>query len=142
MRASFLSRLTEAQAAIRRQAQHAALRLFRAAVIANGASDGGARDGGARGAARHTPPPPPPECMGCTAAAEVKIAACFCPPAWCCDCLGKWWLASAPPALQLLRDEDEFQRLAGELVSTCPTCRMPFCLRDCVPLPASEVGDG
>ena len=44
MRTSFLGRLSEAQAAIRRQAQHVALDLFRAAVAANGASCGAVDD--------------------------------------------------------------------------------------------------
>ena len=150
MRTSFLGRLSEAQAAIRRQAQHAALDLFRAAVAANGAGCGAVRAAA-----------PLPECMGCSAAAAaVKIVKrcaphgarggckdrrdCFCAPAWCCDCLGKWWLSSAPPGLQLsVEGEEALSELAAELTATCPTCRVPFCVHDCVPVVGvEEEGEG
>ena len=63
---------------------------------------------------------------------------CFCAPAWCCDCLGKWWLSSAPPGLQFSVEGEE-----AELTATCPTCRVPFCVHDCVPVVAvEEEGEG
>ena len=91
--------------------------------------------------------------MGCAAApAEVKIRKqrlpgaalrscddrrdCWCAPAFCCDCLGKWWLSSAPPSLQRMEEQSALAMLAAEHTSTCPTCRVPFCLSDCVPLAA------
>ena len=200
MRVGFLARLSEAQLAIRRQRQHAALELFRLAVAVNGAEIEG--DAAAAASAVATSPLAPrlaatilaatavgggqaattttpatatataaaaatepdasaAECMGCTAAAEVRIRKrctpsltlrccddrrdCFCAPAWCRDCLGKWWLSQLPDAaarsIQLMEEDEALATLAAELGATCPTCRVPFCLRDVVPLNAS-VGVG
>ena len=100
------------------------------------------------------------ECMGCTTAAEVRIRKrcapsmtmrccedrrdCFCAPAWCIDCLGKWWLSQLPEqaarSIQMMEEDEALATLAAELGATCPTCRVPFCLRDVVPLTTAGAG--